>query len=100
MLIHMSFCPQHSMLLLSYQIAGSVVSIPAGHTGTCTEEHAESNLQHKKAASCIPDTKKQLLRELAFLFTRAILSAVSLKSTHFVVLDLARNSSISRIPML
>ena len=48
----------------------------------------------------MPDTEKQLLRELTFLFTRAILSAVSLKSTHFVDLDLARNSSIRRIPML
>ena len=54
----------------------------------------------RKLLHALLDTEKQLLHELAFLFTRAILSAVSLKSTHFVVLDLATNSSISRIPML
>ncbi len=54
----------------------------------------------RKLLHALLDNEKQLLCGLAFVFTRAILSAVSLKSTHFVVLDLARNSSISRIPML
>jgi hypothetical protein len=87
-----------------YQSTLSLVSVPVDHCSCGTQKHFEADLRHRDM---------YLFRGLLYAayhmaalhsshtgVTLAMVSAVSLKSPHLVRRELARNSSMSLMPIL